>query len=392
VPLGIRAIRWDAEHGLFVNGAISSCTAWARNPPTSGRVSAPPSRNWMHFYTSQLMKDAGATSSAGATRGGPAQIAASEPAWHHHSATGRDGEHDTVGGAWTLRAAEFPRRANLFPHKPVHLHLEGGNQKVTREHARELRGLLDKYDPHGERAFAFRRADAITAEVMDIGIGTEGGREIARLPVVEANMTARSRRGASGMTPRRRNFGLPRGQGPDLPAHFRTVRREEVGQYVKSRRGEPRRRRQLDFLRRTSGGRVAVEVARVSGEWTASACPRRPTTSRRAMFRADPQVHIIGHWSYPPAQEDVYVAANGDDVGTLPQRTSLGHGKVSDPLPVHFPNVTFARANQGRRLARWPGHRHHDNNHCGRRRGAANHPLLGPGGLRADAPTSRSSR
>jgi len=61
---------------------------------------------------------------------------------------------------------------------------EGGNQKISLAHVKELRSYMDEYDPHGGR---LTRTGARTNRraIMDVCIGTEGGREVATLPVVE---------------------------------------------------------------------------------------------------------------------------------------------------------------------------------------------------------------
>ena len=78
---------------------------------------------------------------------------------------GVDGESDTVGAAWKIRAAAFRDMLIYFRNDPSILIWEGGNQKVTRAHAQELRGYVEQYDPHGGRAYSQRRADETTGEI-----------------------------------------------------------------------------------------------------------------------------------------------------------------------------------------------------------------------------------
>ncbi len=108
------------------------------------------------------------------------------------------------GAAWKLRANAFRDTLIYFRNNPSILIWEGGNQKVTREHAKELHDLFTEYDPHGGRVYAHRRADKTTAEFMEIGIGTEGGQEIKTLPVVEGeyNREESPRRVWDDQTPR----------------------------------------------------------------------------------------------------------------------------------------------------------------------------------------------
>jgi len=234
---------------------------------------------------------------------------------------GGDGEHDT-SRAWTLARGGFPRRANLFPAITRPSSSGRRQPEVTRDTPGNC-APIDKYDPHGERAFAFRRADAITAEVMDIGIGTEGGRKIARLPSRGEYDREESPRRV-WMTPRRRTSATPRPR-PDLPAHFLTLRRERARPIRRRSRGEPPRRPNWIFSDSTSGGRVPSSPRLSRRGWTASACPRRPTTSTGQCFAPTPR-RTSWALSYPHRhQEDVYVAANGHDVNS-PQRHVARHG------------------------------------------------------------------
>jgi len=345
LPLGIRAIRWDANAGLFVNGAHLKLHGWGQKPTNEwpGLGAALP--DWLQFYTSRLMKDAGGNFIRwGHAPAGPAQIAAGDRLGIITLQPGGDGEHDTVGGAWALRVADFRDALIYFRNNPSIFIWEGGNQKVTREHAAELRALMDKYDPHGQRAFAFRRADAATAEFMDVGIGTEGGREIARLPVVEGEYDREEspRRVCDNASPP--NFGYPEGKGQTYQLTSEQFAVNEVGHYVKklgaaSHAGGAN----WIFSDSTSGGRVATEVARASGEVDGVRLQKEAYAVVATMFRDDPQVHIIGHWTYPAGtRKTVYIASNADDVELFLNGRSLGHGKVSDRYLFTFADIAFS--------------------------------------------------
>jgi beta-galactosidase len=97
------------------------------------------------------------------------------------------------------------------------------------------------------------------------------------------------------------------------------------------------------FSDSTSGGRVPAEVARAGGEVDGVRLPKEAYYVCAAMWRPDPQVHIIGHWTYPAGtKKNVFVASNADDVELFLNGTSLGHGKVSDKYLFTFKEVAFA--------------------------------------------------
>ncbi|HLP26603.1 MAG TPA: glycoside hydrolase family 2 protein, partial [Acidobacteriota bacterium] len=233
IPLGIRAIRWDAATGLWINGAHTKLHGWGQKSTNEwpGLGAALP--DWLQAYTSQLMRDAGGNFIRwGHVPGSPAQIRAGDELGLVTLQPAGDGEHDTVGGAWALRVANFRDVLIYYRNNPSIFIWEGGNQKVTHEHAAELRALMDKYDPHGGRAYAHRRADQITAEFMDVGIGTEGGREIARLPVVEGeyNREESPRRVWDDASPP--NFGYPEAKGQTYQLTSEQFAVNQVKHYV----------------------------------------------------------------------------------------------------------------------------------------------------------------
>jgi beta-galactosidase len=345
IPLGIRAVRWDAAAGLFLNGAHVKLHGWGQKPTDEwpGLGAAQP--DWLHFYTLDLMKRSGGNFVRwGHAATGPVSIDVGDRLGLIALQPGTDGESDTVKSAWELRAEAFRDMIIYFRNHPSILIYEGGNQKVSREHAAELRGLMDKYDPHGGRAYAHRRADAITAEFMDVGIGTEGGREIARLPVVEGEYDREEspRRVWDNASPP--NFGYPEAKGMTYQLTSEQYAANQVNQYMK-KLGAPEHAGGANwiFSDSTSGGRVPAEVARAGGEVDGVRLPKEAYYVCSTMWRADPQVHIIGHWTYPAGtKKNVFVASNADDVELFVNGTSLGHGKISDKYLFTFADVAFA--------------------------------------------------
>src|SRR6185295_16422079 len=97
------------------------------------------------------------------------------------------------------------------------------------------------------------------------------------------------------------------------------------------------------FSDSTSGGRNTVEVARASGEVDGVRLPKEAYYVCQAMFRDDPQTHIIGHWTHQAGtKKTIYVASNCEDVELFVNGKSLGHGKVSNRYLFTFDNVAFA--------------------------------------------------
>jgi beta-galactosidase len=344
IPFGIRTVRFDVKTGFYVNGHHLKLHGWGQRPTDEwpGLGAAQP--DWLHYYTLSLMKAAGGNFVRwGHCAGPPVDITGADRLGMFVLQPGVDGEGDAHGSAWTLRAAAFRDMLIYYRNHPSIIIWEGGNQKVIREHARQLRGLMDEYDPHGGRAYAHRRADAVTAEFMDVDLGTEGGRQAPRLPVVEAeyNREESPRRVWDDYSPP--NFGYPEAKGQTYQLTSEQFAVDEVEQYV-SKLGALNHcgGAKWIFSDTTSGGRVACEVARVSGEVDGVRLPKEGYYVCRAMFRDDPQVHIIGHWTYPAGtRKAVYVASNCEQVELLLNGKSLGRKASTNRFLFTFPDVTW---------------------------------------------------
>jgi beta-galactosidase len=345
IPFGIRAPRWDAAAGFFLNGRHLRLHGWGQKPTDEWPGLGDAQPDWLHFYTLDLMKTAGANWVRwGHCAAGPAPIAACDQLGLLVEQPGVDGESDTVGAAWKIRAAAFRDLIIYYRNHPSIVIWEGGNQKVTAAHARELRGLMDRYDPHGGRAYAHRRASAADAKFMDVGIGTEGGREIATLPVVEGEYDREEspRRVWDDFSPP--NFGASGAGGQTYQLTSEQYAVNQVAQYV-TKTFAPGHAGGANwiFSDTTSGGRNTNEVSRASGEVDGVRLPKEAYYVCQAMFRDDPQVHIIGHWNYPPGtRKTIYVASNCSDVKLFVNGRPVGPGAKSHHFLFTFPDIAFA--------------------------------------------------
>jgi len=348
IPLGIRTVKWTNDKGLFVNGHHEKLHGWGQKPTDEwpGLGTAQP--DWMHFYTLNLMKEAGANWVRwGHCAAGPEMIDACDQLGIMVEQPGVDGESDTVRAAWKLRASAFRDMIIYYRNNPAILIWEGGNQKVTREHAAELHGYMEAYDPHGGRAYAHRRADEVDGEFMNVCIGTEGGWELKNLPVVEGEYDRQEspRRIWDNFSPPTFGYAVAKGRS-DYVLTSEEYAVNQMGEYLK-KVGMPEHSGGANwiFSDTTSGGRDAAEVDRAGGEVDGVRLPKEAYYVCRAMFDArDPQVHIIGHWTYPAGtKKTIYVASNCERVELFVNGKSLGFGKPSPDGPYIFiyGNVTW---------------------------------------------------
>jgi len=348
IPLGIRTVKWTADKGFFINGHHEKLHGWGQKPTDEwpGLGAAQP--DWLHFCTLNLMKEAGGNWVRwGHCAAGPSMIEACDELGLMVEQPGVDGESDTVRAAWKLRASAFRDMIIYYRNDPSILIWEGGNQKVTRAHAAELRGYMDEYDPHGGRAYAHRRSDEVDGEFMDVCIGTEGGWELKKLPVVEGEYDREEspRRIWDDFSPPTFGYSAAKGRSDYILTSEQYAVNEEA-QYLK-KLGLPEHCGGANwiFSDTTSGGRDAAEVARAGGEVDGVRLPKEAYYVCRAMFDArDPQVHIIGHWTYPAGtKKTMYVACNRDKVELFVNGKSLGFGAPmpDGPYIVEFKDVVW---------------------------------------------------
>jgi len=244
---------------------------------------------------------------------------------------------------------------------------------------------MDEYDPHGGRAYTHRRADAITAEFMDVGVGTEGGREIARLPVVEGEYNREEsprrvwdnlhRPASATPRPRARPTSSPPSNSPS----------NQVNHYVKK----------LGAENHAGGGNWIF-----SDDAAAAASPSRsPAPAARSMPSASPSPPTMRS---PPCgattagqnhrpldlprrhQETALRRVQRRARRTLPQRPVPRRRQSLRPLPLHLPRDRLRpRRTQSRRHPRWPDRRHRCEAHRRRARRPPPHADHRPGGLLA---------
>ena len=126
------------------------------------------------------------------------------------------------------------------------------------------------------------------------------------------------------------------------------------------------------------GRQDSTEVCRVSGKVDAMRLPKEIYFAYRVIQNPQPDLHILGHWTYPATQPDgtktsktVYVIANTQSVELFLNGKSLGRQlQAGQWLDLRLPRGRFCpRHTQGRRQERqgrrsagidhgWPGSRH----------------------------------
>lgn len=372
-PFGVRSVAFTKDQGCLLNGQSLRLHGWGQKSTDEWAGLGTAFPDWMHFESLRLMKEAGGNFIRwGHTAAGPAQIASADRLGILTLQPGVDGEGDYGGHAWEVRAGAFRDALVYYRNHPSIVIWEGGNQNVSTPHATELHGYFEKFDPHGGRAYAHRRPGTSVKPFLDVEVTTEGEHKYSDLPGVEGeyNREESPRRVWDNFSPP--DFGYKWADGtPVVVASKKSLSKGEAGEQTMSGKQSysltaeafavnqvahyydkiyskwPTQNGGANwiFSDGTHGGRNSSEVTRASGEVDAVRLPKEAYFACQAMFRDDPQVHIVGHWTYSvdkPVVKDVFVVANTEQVELLVNGKSLGVGKPTKKFLFTFKDVAFS--------------------------------------------------
>jgi beta-galactosidase len=320
---------------------------------------------WMHIAPQRVDSDA-------ADRFGIIQIC-----------PGGDKEADTTGRRWEQRLEVMRDTMIYFRNSPSILFWEAGNTVVTVEHMQQMIALRKQWDPDGGRVMGARGNDnvaantAITpiAEFFGIMIGQDPRTDQLatpeamfrgysadrrdRAPLVETEdfRDESARRFWDDFSPP--YFGFKKGPNDTwqyTSESFALASIKRYSAYWDNRisNKDPAHSKwsayaSIYFSDSDADGRQdSSEVARVSGKVDAVRLPKEIYFAHRVMQNEHPDIHILGHWSYPIGPDakktvkTVYVVANTESVELFLNGKSLAVN--SQPVSGYifaFPDVEF---------------------------------------------------
>jgi beta-galactosidase len=270
-----------------------------------------------------------------------------------------DGEHDVFDRQWEQRMEVMRDSIIYFRNHPSIFFWEAGNSAVVATQMVAMVELRKKWDPNGGRAMGCRslsRPDAIAAsEYVGTMLGrpTEG-RDHGPLIETEDYREEAARGIWDDFSPP--SFGFKRGRSDSYNLNSETFALGGIGRYanfVNNRIDNPNPARSqysaygsIYWSDSDADGRQqSSEVLRVSGKVDGVRLPKEIFYASRVMQSATPDLHIIGHWTYPAnTRKTVYViASHCDSVELFVNGQSLGVVKTPQNDFVYpFPNVAFA--------------------------------------------------
>jgi len=333
-----------------------------------------------------------------------------------------DKERDAQGRQWEQRVEVMRDSMIYFRNNPSILLWETGNTIVTPDQMREMVGLRDQFDPHGGRVVGTRDNDAVPAntaltpvsEYYGVMMGQNPrtdrltnpkdifrGYSIERrdrAPLIEAEdyREEGARRFWDNYSPP--FFGFKQGRLDTWNLNSETFALGQVARYNaywsnRISNTDPAHSKwsgyaSIYFSDSDADGRQdSSEVCRVSGKVDAVRLPKEIYFAERVMQSTTPDIHIIGHWTYPAGtRKNMYVVSNCKSVQLLLNGRQIGISSApTDGFLFTFPDVawqpgelTALGINDGTTACQQVIHT------AGPPHSIRLTPILGPGGLHAD--------
>jgi beta-galactosidase len=272
-----------------------------------------------------------------------------------------DGEHDVQGRQWDQRAEVMRDSMIYFRNHPSILFYEAGNSGIIASQMQQMVALRKEFDPNGGRVVgcrSLRDPGAVTAtEYFGVMLGgpyTDDDRKKAPLIETEDFRDEGARGIWDDFSPP--SFGFKKGPEDTYNWNSETFALAGIRRYynfVSNRidNADPAHSKWSAYASiywsdsDADGRQDSSEVLRVSGKVDGVRLPKEIFYASRVMQSPTPDLHIIGHWTYPAAtKKTVYVIASVcDAVELFLNGQSLGVNKTPQNGYIYsFPDVAFA--------------------------------------------------
>ncbi len=333
--------------------------------------------DWMHDFTAKLVRDDHANYIRWMhVAPQPADVAACDRFGIVEVAPAGDKERDVQGRQWEQRLEVMEDTIIYHRNSPSILFWEAGNTVVTAAHITQMVDLRKKWDPHGMRVMGARGNDDVNtntattpiAEFYGVMIGQDpktdrltsptdmfraySAQRRDRAPLIETEdfRDEGARRFWDDFSPP--YFGFKKGPDDTYNWNSETFALAGAGRYYDyavnmisnpdAAHAKWSGYASIYFSDSDADGRQdSSEVARASGKVDAVRLPKEIYFTHRVMQSETPDLHILGHWSYPATQPDgtptkktIYVIANTDTVELLLNGKPLG--KSTQPVNIRF--------------------------------------------------------
>jgi beta-galactosidase len=329
--------------GVYLNGKFVWLTGYAQRSVNDWAGLGQAYPDWMHDFTAQLIRD----SHANFIRWmhiapQPVDVRACDKFGIVEICPAGDKEKDATGRQWEQRVEVMRDAMIYFRNSPSILFWEAGNNSISPEHLRQMVDLQKQFDPDGGRVTGCRtlndeattpiagyfgvmigqdpRTDALTNRTELFRAYSAERRDRAPLIECEDFRDEAARRFWDDFSPP--HFGFKKGANDTYDLNSETFCIAAAARYhdyfsnIITNKNPARAKwsgyASIYFSDSNADGRQdSSEVARVSGKVDSVRLPKQAFYVYRVMQNSSPDIHIIGHWTYPAnTVKTIYVAAN----------------------------------------------------------------------------------
>jgi beta-galactosidase len=406
--------------GVWLNDRFIWLTGYAQRSVNDWAGLGQAYPDWLHDYNARLIRSTHANYIRWMhTAPQAADVRACDKAGIIEVCPAGDKEKDVQGRQWEQRVEVMRDAIIYFRNSPSVLFWEAGNNSISAEHLRQMVDLRKEFDPHGGRAMGCRTlnepAATPIAEYFGVMIGQDRRTDALkdrtamfrafsaerrdRAPLIETEdfREEAARRFWDDFSPP--HFGFKKGPNDTYALNSETfclAAAARYHEYVLNKISN------TDLARAKWSGYASIywsdsnadgrqdssEVCRVSGKVDSVRLPKEAYYVYRVMQSETPDIHIIGHWTYPAnTTMTVYVAANHCEAVEL-FINGKSMGKSSAPINGYifaYPGVKFspgtikALATAGGKFLC-----EHEITTAGEPKRLRLTPIVSPDGLRAD--------
>jgi beta-galactosidase len=361
--------------GIYINGKFYYLKGYSQRSSDEWAGLGQAYPDWMHDFTAKMIRDSHAnyvrwmhispqrTDVESCDKYGICEVC---PAG--------DKEKDGQGRQWEQRVEVMRDSMIYYRNNPSILFWEAGNNGVSAEHMKQMVGVKEELDPDGYRAMGCRSlTDPGTTEAAQyygVMIGQDDAKDKRKSSTEMFRAYSDERRDRAPLieTEDFRDEGARRFWDDFSPPHFgfkpgpkdtyhwnsETFALAQVGRYWdyyshRISNTDPKYSKwsgyaSIYFSDSNADGRQdSSEVCRVSGKVDAVRLPKEIYFAEQVMQNSVPDIHILGHWTYPKGtKKTVYVISNCGEVELTLNGKSLG--KVEHPADGYvfaFPDVSF---------------------------------------------------
>lgn len=378
---GFRAVSYDKDRGLRINGAVQWLRGYAQRAANEwAAIGIAP--EWLHDEDAALIRESNANHIRFMhVAGSPADVRAFDRRGIVCTQPAGDKEKESFGRQWDQRVELMRDVIIAFRNHPSILFWEAGNNSISREHMREMRLLKQRLDPHGGRFMGCRTLN--TEEVVNESeyVGTMLNRHAARFlsqhgPVTETEYSREEapRRIWDDFTPPDfdyRNRWVGKGGKKAVGYDFYDLTSEELAlenargyaEFFNDRMGGASGKNYysacaaLCWTDSAQHGRQSYsENARMSGRVDPCRTKKQSFDCFRVMQSEAPAVKIIGHWNYPAPTAANYRYEEKRFNGTYWEGTGVWHTRDPHHKTVYvvasYPVAAVELLVNGRRVGR----------------------------------------